>query len=222
MAEEKTKEVSIKKLKVEYKGGINPDIPYVVSVPKSPIKMTEERKKRIRKVVHHHNQGKDPKWIAKKIGSDTKTVKKDLTTAMALTAEAMPYVPKLEKQIMAEVKTTMQKSGDLYNRIETVLSEVEEQENLAKNPKAIMSYSMLLGELRQTLELTAKLSGELQTGTRVNVITFSGLVKRIIGILQSELDHDTFLRLRDRLRLELDGQQPLGSKGGDITIDIEQ
>lgn len=221
MAKRETKTVSVNKIKAEYKGGINPNIPYVTYVPESPIKMTEARKKRIRKVVHWHNKGKDPKFIAEKLGEDVKTIKKDLTTAMTLTAEAMPYVPKLEKQIMTEVKTTIEKSGDLYDRINTVLAEVEEQENLAQNPKAIMSYSMLLGELRQSLELTAKLSGELQTGTRVNVITFSSFIKKIIGILQQELDRTTFLRLRDRIRLELEGQQPLGSKGGDITIDVE-
>ncbi len=214
--------VSVERIKTDYKGGINPNIPYVVGIPKSPIKMTEERKKRIRKVVHWHNKGKEAKWIAEKLGENISSVKKDLTAAMTLTAEAMPYVPKLEKQIMAEVKTTIQKSGDLYDRIEVVLENVEAQHDLATNPKAVMSYAMLLGELRQTLELSAKLSGELQSGTRVNVITFSGFIKKIIGILQIELDRDTFLRIRDRIRLELDGQQPLGSKGGEITIDVEQ
>ena len=77
---------------------------------------------------------------------------------------------------------------------------------------------MILGELRQTLELGAKLSGELQTGTRVNVVMFSGMIKRIIEILSQEVDRPTFIRIRERLKLEMQGQQPLGEKGGNVEI----
>lgn len=192
-------------------------IPYASHVPKNPSLMTEERKERIRKVVRWLNLGKSPAWIADKLDISRTTVKRDLSTAISLTSKNMPYVPRLEKQIMTEVKSYTEKARELMDRVEVIVSELE-AEKMYMDPKGAMSVSMMLGELRQTLELGAKLSGELQTGTRVNVIQFSGLIKRLIEIIGQEVDRGTFIRIRDRLRLEIDGQQPLGPKGGEVEI----
>lgn len=197
-------------------------IPYVSHVPKNPIQMDEKKKKRIRSAVWWHNKGKDIKWIAEKLKTTPTTIKRDLTTAVVLTNEAMPYVPKLERQIMTEVKTSVQKAGDLYDRVEDMIATLEQdKESITSNSKKIMAYSMLIGELRQSLELTAKLTGELQTGTRVNVVVFSDLVKRMIEIIRSEVDLETFERIRDRIRLEMQGAKPLGQRGGEVQI-VEQ
>ncbi len=214
------------KTRTEWPEYIAPNkIPYVSHVPASPNEMTDERKARIRSVIYWHNRGKKPKWIAEKVSKKFKksissmTVKRDLTTAVELTNRAMPYVPKIEKEIMKEVKTSIVKAQDIFSRVDVVLKKLEDEEKHVENPKAIMAYAMLIGELRQSLELNAKLSGELQTGTRVNVLVFSGLVKGIIHILESELDLETFRRIRDRIKLEMDNREPLGARGGPVVVE---
>lgn len=197
-------------------------MPYISHVPVNPDKMTEDRKKRIKSVMYWYNRNVPTAEIAKKMGITATTVRRDLTAAVVLTSRNMPYVPKLEREIMTETKTFMKRTEGLMERIESTIDILEEDQKHTTDSKSVMAYSMLIGELRQTLELGAKLTGELQTGNKVNVIMFSGLVKKLIDIIHTEVDPTTFLRIRDRLRLELQGQQPLGSKGGDVSIELEE
>lgn len=198
----------------------NRKIPYASHIPKNPSQMSEERKQRIRRVVWWLNKGLNPAQIADKMKIDRRVVKRDLSAAVVLTQQNLPYVPKLEREIMTGMKTYTEKTRDLMDRVEKIVNEIEEGK-MYLDPKGAMSMSMMLGELRQTLELGAKLTGELQTGTRINVIQFSGMIKRLIEIISQEVDKTTFLRIRERLKLEIQGQEPLGPKGGEVELPEE-
>lgn len=195
-------------------------IPYVSHLPKNPMKMSKVRKDRIRKIVDIKTKEPNvtPEQIAERLKITPTQVKRDLTAAVVLVGENKPYLPAQDKALLRGVITTYnEEAKGLFTKIKTVVQELEDAKTYLE-PKAAMSYAMLLGELRQTLELGAKLSGELQTGTRVNVIMFSGMVKRIIEILSQEVDRPTFIRIRQRLKLEMQGQNPLGEKGGPVEI----
>lgn len=193
-------------------------IPYVSHAPKNPMKMTKARKARIKKVLRLKEEGKEPKEIAETLGVSLKTIKRDLTTAIVLAKENLPYLPAEDKQLLHKaISTYNDEARTLFDRIKTVITELEDKETYLQ-PKAAMAYAMILGELRQTLELGAKLSGELQTGTKVNVVIFSNLVKRMIEIINQEVDRSTFIRIRERMKLEMQGQQPLGEKGGVVEV----
>ena len=196
-------------------------IPYVSHVPHNPIRLTHERKKRIKKILQLKNKGYTPEQIADELNVPLILVKRDLTTAVTLTSKNLPFVPAEDRALMRDaVKSYTTEAKDLFERIKTVVQTLEEKEAYL-DPKAAMSFAMILGELRQTLELGAKLTGELQTGTRINVIMFSNMVKRLIEIVGEEVDRSTFIRIRDRMKLEMSGQQPLGEKGGEIIINAE-
>lgn len=205
----------------EWDVSINKDnIPYVSHTPENPIRMTGDRKKRIKKIVALKTREPNltPEEIAQRLNLTTTTVKRDLSAAMVLVRENKPYLPPKDKAILQGVISTYKEEATaLFARIKEVIVKLEDKEAYL-DPKAGMSYAMILGELRQTLELGAKLSGELQTGTRVNVVMFSGMIKRIIEILSQEVDRPTFIRIRERLKLEMQGQQPLGEKGGNVEI----
>jgi hypothetical protein len=198
---------------------INKDkIPYVSHVPENPMKMTKSRKARIRKIIGMKQEGKTTKEIAEKLGIEEKQVKRDITTAMILTKENLPYLPAEDKALLRGVVTTYNdEARELFARVRIVVDELEARKTFLE-PKAAMAYAMILGELRQTIELGAKLSGELTTGTRVNVVVFSSMIKRMIEIISEEVDRSTFIRIRDRMKLEMEGQQPLGDKGGNVEI----
>jgi hypothetical protein len=194
-------------------------IPYVSHVPKNPIRMTHDRKKRIRKVLQLKNKGYTPEQIADELEIPLILIKRDLTTAVTLTGKNLPFVPAEDRALMRDAVTSYtNEAKDLFERIKTVVTTLEEKEAYL-DPKAAMSFAMIIGELRQTLELGAKLTGELQSGTRVNVVMFSGMVKRLIEIVGEEVDRTTFIRIRDRMKLEMGGKQPLGDKGGEVIID---
>lgn len=218
---EKENFVSVDKSKTQWDKIQIQKIPYASHIPENPSKMTEERKIRIRKVMYWYNHKLNTMEIAKKMGIDVRMVRRDLTTAVALTKQNMPYVPKIERQIMKATATYTEEAKELMDRVKNVIDELETSK-MYQDPKGAMSFAMLLGELRQTLELGAKLTGELQTGTRVNVVMFTGLVKKLISIIETEVDRTTFLRIRDRFRLEMQGQEPLGSKGGTIEIEAQE
>jgi len=206
----------------EWDISLNKDrIPYVSHTPENPMKMTEARKKRIRKIIDMKSNGKTNEEIAEKLKIPVKYIKRDITTAMILAKENTPYLPADDKALLRGVITTYNdEAKNLFARIKDVINELEGNKSYL-DPKAAMAYAMILGELRQTLELGAKLSGELQTGTRVNVVMFSDLIKRIIEIIHEEVDKTTFMRIRERLKLEMQGQSPLGDKGGEISIESE-
>ncbi len=194
-------------------------IPYVSHVPGSPIKMTESRKKRIRKIIRLKNEGLAPEEIAAELGIDTQIVKRDLTTAVVLANQNLPFMPPEDRALIKSAVTTYtDEAKTLMVKIKGIITKLEEAK-MHLEPKALGGFAMMIGELRQTLELGAKLTGELQTGTKVNVVVFSGMLKRIIEILHEEVDRPTFIRIRDRMKLEFTGKQPLGDKGGEVVID---
>jgi len=196
-------------------------IPYVSHAPTNPIKMTKDRKERIKKIIKLKGEKKSVDEIATILNMPAKYVKRDLSAAMVLAKENAPYLPAKDKALLHDtIVTYNDEARALFSRIRNVITELEDAKAYI-DPKAGMAYAMILGELRQTLELGAKLSGELQTGTRVNVVVFSGLVKRIIEIINQEVDRPTFIRIRDRMKLEMQGQQPLGDKGGDVDVITE-
>lgn len=195
------------------------DIPYVSHVPKSPIKMSKERKERIKRIVYYKNLGKTPEQIAEALKVDVKTVKRDLTTAIVLMSKNMPFIPAQDRALMREaVKTYADETKELIIKTKNLIDEIE-QNKMHLEPKALGGFALMLGELRQTLELGAKLSGELQTGPKVNVIVFSGLIKRLIEIINEEVDRTAFIRIRDRFKLEMGGKEPLGEKGGKVEVE---
>jgi hypothetical protein len=193
-------------------------LPYASHVNQNLSTISEKRLKRIRKVMYHYSHGKSAKDIADMMGINQVLVKRDLTTAVVLTGKNMKYVPKLERKIMEYTTGYTKKAEELFVRVEKLVTQLE-NESAHLDAKKAIPFVMMLGELRQTLELGAKLTGELQSGTRINVVMFSGLIKKIIGILESELPREQFARIRDRIKLEMQGQEPLGSKGGAIEID---
>jgi hypothetical protein len=199
------------------KVGLN-KLPYASHVNQNYSTVTDKRMKRIRKIMYHYSHGMSAKDIATKLGISQILVKRDLTTAVVLTSKNMKFVPSIERRIMEYTSGYTKKAQELFDRVEKLVTELEDT-SAHMDPKKAVPFVMMLGELRQTLELGAKLTGELQTGTRINVVMFSGLIKKLINILESELPRDQFLRIRERIKLEMQGQEPLGSKGGTIEID---
>lgn len=200
--------------------GIDPKkIPYVSHTPKNPINMTPERKARIQQVIKLKNEGKSPEEIAIQLKTSVKNIKRDLTAAIVLVGKSEPYLEAEDRKLVRQVVNTYnEEAKGLFLRVKKVIGELEEAKTYL-NGKDAIGYAMILSELRQTLELGAKLSGELQTGTQVNVIVFSSLVKRLIEIISQEVDKTTFLRIRERFKLEVQGQKPLGDKGGAVEIE---
>lgn len=74
---------------------------------------------------------------------------------------------------------------DYTNSIKNILKEVEEVKNTAKDEKDLMTYNQLIGRLYQGLELMAKLSGELNPQTKVD-----------INIIYNEIDNEIETKMK--------------------------
>lgn len=95
----------------------------------------------------------------------------------------------LIQQDLSLTKEIKELTMDYNNAIRSILDEVNEVKNEAKNEKDYATYNQLIGRLMQGIELIAKLTGDLKPKQSID-----------INVIYHELNNDIEKRMRDNSR----------------------